>query len=117
MLNHVEEFLPPEKGKIVLHWFTGTKAEAKRAVEMGCYFSINAAMLDNERHNSMVSVIPLDRMLTETDGPFTKTMERASRPADVAFVVEALGRLYSQPAITVAATIRENLRRLIVEEG
>lgn len=116
VLNHVEEFLPPDKGKIVLHWFTGTKAEAMRAVEMGCYFSINAAMLDNDRHSPMLGVIPLDRILTETDGPFTKTMGRVSRPADVAFVVEALGRLYSEPVITVAATIRENLRRLIVEE-
>ena len=39
----------------------------------------------------MVRVIPLDRMLTETDGPFTRTGEGRSRL--MAAVVEGLGRL------------------------
>lgn len=118
-LDHIEAYLPPSQGKVVLHWFTGSKSEAKRAIEMGCYFSINAAMLDNERHASMVAVIPVDRLLTETDGPFTKTAERPSKPADVAAVVEALGRLHGMSASTVAATIRSNLRSLLEqsEEG
>lgn len=41
--------------------------------KMGCYFSINEAMLNNARHASVVAAIPFDRLLTETDGPFTKT--------------------------------------------
>jgi TatD DNase family protein len=113
VLDYIEAYLPPAKGKVVLHWFTGSKAEAMRALEMGCYFSINAAMLDNERHSSMVAAIPLDRLLTETDGPFTKTAERPSKPADVAVVVEALGRLHSLSTSELAATVRSNLRSLL----
>jgi TatD DNase family protein len=119
VLNHVESYLPPSQGKVVLHWFTGSNSEAKRAIELGCYFSINASMLDNERHVAMVSNIPLDRLLTETDGPFTKTAERPSKPADVAVVVEALGRLHRMSAVTLAETVRSNLRSLLElgEEG
>lgn len=117
VLDHIESFLPPPKGKVVLHWFTGSKAEARRALELGCYFSINAAMLENERHASMVAQIPLDRLLTETDGPFTKTDDRPSKPADVAVVVEALSRLHGIPTLTVAATIRANLRALLEPRG
>lgn len=113
VLDHIEAYLPPSRGKVVLHWFTGTKAEAKRAIEMGCYFSINTTMLDNERNTSMVAAIPLDRLLTETDGPFTKTAERSSKPADVAVVVEALGHLHGLSAETLAATVRSNLRKLL----
>jgi TatD DNase family protein len=113
VLDLVEAHLPPERGKIVLHWFTGTKSEAKRALELGCYFSINAGMLGNERHAPMVQVIPLDRMLTETDGPFTRTGDRASQPSDVASVVEELGRLNGLPASDVASLIRDNLRALL----
>lgn len=113
VLDHIEEYLPPSQGKVVLHWFTGGKAEAKRAIEMGCYFSINASMLDNERHAAMVARIPLDRLLTETDGPFTKTAERPSRPTDVAVVVEALGRLHGMSASTLAGKVRSNLRSLL----
>ena len=113
VLDLVEANLPPERGKIVLHWFTGTKSEAKRALELGCYFSINAAMLDSERHVSMVQAISLDRMLTETDGPFTRTGDRPSQPVDVARVVETLGRLRRLPANDVANVIRGNLRALL----
>ena len=74
---------------------------------------INAAMLGNERHAPMVQAIPLDRMLTETDGPFTREGARPSQPADVTVVVEALGRLHGLPAADVASLIRDNLRALL----
>lgn len=113
VLDLIEAHLPPDCGKIVLHWFTGTKSEARRALELGCYFSINAEMLVNERHALMVQAIPLDRTLTETDGPFTRTGDRPSQPTDVASVVEALGLLHGMPAANVASLIRDNLRVLL----
>ena len=113
VLDLAETHLPPERGKIVLHWFTGTKSEAKRALELGCYFSINAGMLSNEKHVPMVQAIPLDRILTETDGPFTRTGNRFSQPTDVLGVVEELGRLHELPTIEVSSLIRDNLRVLL----
>lgn len=113
VLDLVETHLPPERGRIILHWFTGTKSEAKRALELGCYFSINAGMLGNERHAPMVQAIPLDRMLTETDGPFTRTGDRPSQPADVVGVVEGLSRFHGLPSSEVASLIRDNLRALL----
>lgn len=113
VLDLVETHLPPERGRIILHWFTGTKSEAKRALELGCYFSINTGMLGNERHAPMMQAIPLDRMLTETDGPFTRIGERPSQPTDVVCVVEALGRLHRLPDSEVASLIRDNLRSLL----
>ncbi len=113
VLDHIEANLPPGRGKVVLHWFTGSKAETQRAIDMGCYFSINAAMLDNTRHASLVAAIPFDRILTETDGPFTKTAERPSKPADVALVVDALGQVLGLSAMTIIDKIRENLRNLL----
>lgn len=113
VLDLVETHLPPERGKIVLHWFTGTKSEAKRALELGCYFSINAAMLSNERHVPMVQEIPLDRFLTETDGPFTRTGGRQSKPSDVALVVQELALLHQVSVEEIATTVRDNLRTLV----
>lgn len=115
VLDLVETHLPPERGKIVLHWFTGTKSEAKRALGLGCYFSINAGMLSNEKHAPMVQAIPLDRMLTETDGPFTRTGDRQSKPSDVALVVEEIARLHRVSTEEIASTVRDNLRTLVSE--
>lgn len=113
VLDYMDAYLPPARGKVVLHWFTGSKSEAKRALEMGCYFSINAAMLEKERHASLIAIIPPDRLLTETDGPFTKIGERPSKPADVALVAQALGLLYGMSAAELVTTVRENLRSLL----
>jgi TatD DNase family protein len=113
VLDHIEAHLPPGRGKVVLHWFTGTKSEAKRALGLGCFFSINEGMLDNERHAPMVKAIPLNRMLTETDGPFTSTNDRPSKPADVASVVEVLSRLHGVPPLDMARVVRDNLRVLL----
>jgi TatD DNase family protein len=113
VLDLVEAHLPPDRGKIVLHWFTGTRSEAKRALELGCYFSINAGMLGNDRHVPLVQTIPLDRMLTETDGPFTRTGERPSQPRDVANVVEELSHLHGLPTSDMVRLIRHNLRMLL----
>lgn len=113
VLDLIEANLPSERGKIVLHWFTGTKNEAKRASELGCYFSLNAGMLSNAKHIPMVLTIPLERILTETDGPFTRTGDRPSQPTDVANVVEELARLYGLPTSNMVNLIRNNLKALL----
>lgn len=50
----------------ILHWWLGSKAETERAVELGCYFSVNSAMTSRKAD---MPGIPLDRLLTETDHP------------------------------------------------
>ena len=72
VLDMVETHLPRGRGQVVLHWFTGSRSEAKRATELGCFFSVNATMMDSERGRALVASMPLDRVLTETDGPFTQ---------------------------------------------
>jgi TatD DNase family protein len=113
VLDMIEAHLPPGKGTPVLHWFTGTAAEARRAVELGCYFSVNAAMLRDERRRDLAFGLPLERVLTETDGPFTKTDGRPSEPRDVADVVLDLATAHGVPAIEMARTVRSNLRTLL----
>lgn len=113
VLDHIEAYLPPGRGKIVLHWFTGTKSEAKRALAMGCYFSVNTTMLGNERNSPMIESIPLNKILTETDGPFTKVNERFSKPVDVALAIERLSDMHGMKAREVANVVRANLRDLL----
>ncbi len=59
------------KFKVILHWFTGNKDELFEAIDSGCFFSINGAMTHSKRFLSMLSNIPSDRILLETDSPFT----------------------------------------------
>ncbi len=114
ILDMLEAHLLPGKGKAVLHWFTGSKAEAQRAWDLGCYFSINGETLKNDRHRKIVAALPLDRLLTETDGPFTRSRDQEpARPADVVDTVRALAEVRSLSPEEMAATIQGNLRHLV----
>lgn len=117
VLDLIEANLTPARGAVVLHWFTGPVSEIRRAVDLGCYFSVNAAMLASERGRSAVAAIPAERILTETDGPFTSTHGRPSRPSDVASIIEDLAAARSTTAVEIAAKIVRNLRALIGASG
>ena len=113
VLDMIETHLPADGNRVVLHWFTGSKAEARRALDLGCYFSVNAEMIRNDRHRETVTTLPLERLLTETDGPFTKTDSRPSRPADVASTIELLARIRGSAPSVIATSILNNLRKLL----
>ncbi|MGB5831071.1 MAG: Qat anti-phage system TatD family nuclease QatD [Thiohalocapsa sp.] len=113
VLEMIERHLPQEWGVVVLHWFTGTKAEARRATALGCYFSVNAEMIRSERGRMLVSDLPLSRILTETDGPFTKIDGQPAEPASVPATVDAIARARKSSKDSVADAIRTNLRALI----
>lgn len=114
VLDHLEQHLSPTRVKCVLHWFTGTNAEAKRAIEYGCYFSINSEMLRNPKHRALVAKLPLDRLLTETDGPFVKNDARPLRPKDVQATVTELADIHGMPSVQMAKYVLENLRSLLI---
>ena len=71
-VNKVLEILGDNyRFKAILHWFTGNKDELRKAVELGCCFSINGVMMRSKRFLDMLPLIPSNRILLETDSPFT----------------------------------------------
>ena len=57
--------------KAILHWFSGSRNELGKAIEKGCYFSVNGAMIKSKRFLEFLPMIPSSRILIETDSPFT----------------------------------------------
>lgn len=56
--------------KYIFHWFTGTIPQLEKAIELGCYFSLNQKMLKTKSGIEVIKRVPIDRMLLETDAPF-----------------------------------------------
>ncbi|MGE4264656.1 MAG: Qat anti-phage system TatD family nuclease QatD [Desulfovibrio sp.] len=113
VLGHIERALPASRGRVVLHWFTGTAAEARRAAALGCYFSINKEMLNSPKHRQLIAELPEDRLLTETDGPFVLTQGKPIRPRDVADTVSQLAALRATPMEGMRRAILDNLRAVL----
>jgi TatD DNase family protein len=113
VLDMIEANLPRKDGLVVLHWFTGSKSEARRAIDLGCYFSVNARMLQTDKGRDLVCSLPPDRLLTETDGPFTQISGRPARPANVAMTIERMADVRQISPNELAATIRSNLKIIL----
>lgn len=113
VLEMIEQYLPQNRGTVVLHWFTGSKSEARRAATLGCYFSVNAEMTRSDRGRSLVSDLPINRILTETDGPFTQVDGRHSEPADVKTTVAAIADVRRVQVDAVTTAVISNLRSLL----
>lgn len=56
----------------VLHWFTGSIQDVGKAIELGCWFSVNPNMCFTATGKRVIRCIPINRMLPETDAPFTQ---------------------------------------------
>jgi len=97
----------PNPGAI-LHWFNGTTDEIRQAVELGCYFSVNAAMTDER-----ISSIPHDRLLPETDFPSSRRSTQATRPGDIDHLEHRLAALTSRPLNEVRSLWYRNLADLL----
>ncbi|KDR86535.1 hypothetical protein L905_11800 [Agrobacterium sp. TS43] len=113
VLDMIEAYLPRERGSVVLHWFTGSNSDARRAAALGCYFSINAEMMRTDRGRELVGSLPPDRLLTETDGPFTQQDGRPAEPSDVGLVASAVANLLGLSPDAMAKVIVSNLRTLL----
>lgn len=105
--------LPADRGRVVLHWFTGSAGEAAQAVKLGCYFSVNSVMLTTGRGRQLVAGLPPERVLTETDGPFVSFQGHPAIPGDVLAVVQGLADVWGVHETAAATRVHDNLRRLL----
>lgn len=90
----------------VLHWFTGSKPEVRRAIDLGCYFSVNEQMLRTPRGRSLLEAVPMTRLLTETDAPFQSQSEGSLAPGDVEGAVRLIAESHRKPAEEVRSGVR-----------
>jgi TatD DNase family protein len=110
VLDALEEH--PGAGTAVLHWFSGTARELERAVALGCWFSVGPAMLRGKKGQSLLAAMPQDHVLTESDGPFTRSGPDPLMPWDVALATAAMASIWERPQEEVEASLLENLRAL-----
>lgn len=97
----------------IFHWYSGPSDQLKRAVDGGCFFSVNVRMLATGKGREYVKAIPAKRLLLETDAPPGQDV-----PYSWDAMRDELDRAASQIAAIKGAealdTIRENARALML---
>ena len=104
-----------DAGLPVLHWFSGTTGELTDAISRGCWFSVGLPMLRSKKGRSLVAKMPRDKVLTETDGPFTQLNGRPMLPWNVELVETELSQLWSVPPSEIRGQLNANLTALTAD--
>jgi TatD DNase family protein len=101
----------------VFHCFTGDRDMATRVLDIGFYLSL-AGIVTFPRAlelQEVAKMVPLDRLLIETDSPFLAPVPhrgKRNEPAHVVRVAEVIADLRGMTAEAVAAATHENHVRL-----
>lgn len=101
----------------ILHWYTGPCELIREFAADGHYFSVNLLMLLQPHSRRIVAQMPQDRILTESDGPFTEVEGRPLSPLQIAETVLCLSNLWSKPCAETERILEHNLETLAAKNG
>lgn len=104
----------------VVHCFTGSKDTLERYLDMGFFIGITGWICDDRRAGELreaVTVLPLDRVLLETDAPYLtprniKGLDRVNVPQNIKYVAAELAKYMGVSEEELAAAARSNTERL-----
>jgi len=100
----------------VLHCFTGTPAQARRALDLGFMisFSGNITFPKAQQIRDAAKAVPLDRVFMETDSPFLAPVPyrgKRNEPAFVKEVARQLGELHGLSTEDMGRITAQNFYR------
>jgi len=101
----------------VLHWFSGTVQEARRAVALGCWFSVGPSMIRSVKGCAIMRELPMDRILPETDGPFAGHSPVPIMPWEAIGIADALAPLWGTTKDGTYQQMKRNLAALVDRDG
>jgi TatD DNase family protein len=101
----------------VFHCFTETREVAKAALDLGFYISFSGILTFKTAQDlrDIVSLVPLDRILIETDSPYLAPVPhrgKTNNPSYVPFVAQQIASLTDQSVEEVARLTSANFSTL-----
>ena len=104
----------------VIHCFTASRAFAEASLELGFYISISGIVTFNSAKDlqETVKLIPLDKLLIETDAPYLAPVPKRGKPNEPSFVkytAEFLSNLRDIPYPELAKATTDNFYTLFTK--
>ena len=103
-------------GKIILHWYSGNLRTLRDAIDLGCYFSINQQMLLSKNGRDVVDALPIDKILVESDAPFSKGLEHEYSYLFAEKAYDYLSDKRDIPRNEIPEIIKENFRAVLLDK-
>jgi TatD DNase family protein len=99
--------------RFVFHCWSGDENQLRRAIDLGAYISFagNVSFKNADALRTCAPLVPLDRLLVETDSPYLSpepNRGKRNEPRNVAFVGEALAKARSAAPREIADATTAN---------
>ncbi len=101
------------KGKVILHWYSGNKTTLKKAIDNGYYFSINYSMVNSNSSKELIKLIPIERLLLETDAPFVKFNDKPFSMLGIKEIIKELASILNIDQMKMTTILWTNFKTLI----
>lgn len=115
-VNNLRQAKNPLVGRSgVLHSFSGTLKTARVATDLGFYIGVTGPVTYRKDRQELITSLPLERLLIETDAPFLAPHpQRGKRnePAYVRLIADKIALLHSRATEVIASATSENALRL-----
>ncbi len=115
VLDALESLAVTDSCHVILHWFSAGKTEIDRAVQLGCWFSVNQAMMGSPSGMALVERAPRESLLTETDAPFLEVDGRRLEPGEVSGTLTLIANALEMTDQEAQSLIASNARKLLEE--
>jgi TatD DNase family protein len=95
--------------KALLHCFTSSRELAEAALALGCYISFSGVVTFKNSQNlrDIAEIVPLERLLVETDAPFLAPAPHRGKTNEPAYVADTAKLLAGVRGITLEALAEE----------
>lgn len=105
--------LKENKSQIIFHWYSGAIKELDEAIERGYYFSINQQMIKSNNGKKIIDRIPLEKILIESDAPFTKGLEKQYSIKFMDEIYSYISRTRNIEEDALAVVLKNNFRQIL----
>jgi TatD DNase family protein len=111
IVNYIETRTLPGKN-CCIHWYSGPSQSLKSLIDLDCFFSCGPALSYSPKHRQIPRLVPLSRLLTESDGN-VKYQGRIGHPGMMSEVVDLLADITNQKGDEIQLQIIDNSLRYL----
>ncbi len=100
--------------KVIMHCFNGKKSLIKRIIDNGWFLTVPAVITRLEHFKMLVSITPLNQLLTETDSPYLSPVPMTrNEPKNVLVSIKEIAKIKELSFEEVKKNIFENAKKLL----
>ncbi|MEO3945786.1 TatD family hydrolase [Gorillibacterium sp. CAU 1737] len=106
----IEILIQNKVEQAVFHWYSGKVSTLEKIVNNNYMFSVNYGMKKSKKGQRVLSQIPNDLLLFETDGPFVRFNSQLTTP----LLIPEIYSLFENEYTNFKETVMKNFKRMLI---